>query len=101
MSKKPDALLKKLDILAEKIDILTMVTAITHQSQKLLEGKTQTEQIHILAKKKLPREVIALIVGTTPETVSVRLSEMKAEKQKEKAPKQEEKVQQNAEQKTV
>lgn len=83
LSGKNIELLKKLDILAEKIDVLTIVTAnLSSQNQKVLEGKTQTEQIRILAKRKLPREVIAMLVGTTPQTVSVRLSEMKSKKKK-------------------
>lgn len=87
MSAKEADLLKKLDVLAEKIDALAIVTAnLSSQHQKVLEGKTQTEQIQILSKRKLPREAIALIVGTTPETVSVRLSEMKSKKKKEKTP---------------
>ncbi|MEM3576884.1 MAG: hypothetical protein QXX51_00300 [Candidatus Bathyarchaeia archaeon] len=88
-------LLKKLDDLANKIDTLIMVTAVTHQSQKLLEGKSQKEQIKILAERKLPRDVIALIVGTKPEVVSVRLSELKSKsgKPKEKPQKQVEEAQ--------
>jgi len=87
LSGKEAELLKKLGVLAEKIDILAIVTAnLANQHQKALEGKTQTEQIQILSKRKLPKEAIALIVGTTVETVSVRLSEMKSRKKKEKAP---------------
>jgi len=82
LSAKETELLKKL---AEKIDILAIVTAsLANQHQKTLEGKTQTEQIQILSKRKLPKEAIALIVGTTVETVSVRLSEMKAKAKKRK-----------------
>lgn len=85
MSRKETELLKKLDVLAEKIDTLAIVTAnLANQHQKALEGKTQTEQIQILSKRKLPKEAIALIVGTTVETVSVRLSEMKSKAKKEK-----------------
>lgn len=91
MSGKEKELLGKLDVLAEKIDILTIVTAnLANQHQKALEGKTQTEQIQILSKRKLPKEAIALIVGTTLETVSVRLSEMKSKKKKENSPQKKE-----------
>lgn len=90
MGGKERELLRKLDVLAEKVDILSIVTAnLANQHQKALEGKTQTEQIQILSKRKLPKEAIALIVGTTLETVSVRLSEMKSKK-KEKTPKEKE-----------
>lgn len=89
MSTKEAKLLKKLEVLAKKIDILATVTAsLANQHQKVLEGKTQTEQIRILSKRKLPKEAIALIVGTTLETVSVRLSEMKPKKKTEKSPKE-------------
>lgn len=91
MSGKETELLKKLDVLAEKIDTLAIVTAnLANQHQKALEGKTQTEQIQILSKRKLPKEAIALIVGTTLETVSVRLSEMKSKKKKENSPQEKE-----------
>jgi hypothetical protein len=84
-------LLKKLDFLAEKIGVLAFVTAnLGSQHQKVLEGKTQAEQIQILSKRKLPREAIALIVGTTPEVVSVRLSQMKQKKEKKKTVKEKE-----------
>lgn len=91
MSGKETELLKKLEVLAEKIDILAIVTAnLANQHQKALEGTTQTEQIQILAKRKLPKEAIALIVGTTLETVSVRVSEMKSKKKKENSPQEKE-----------
>ncbi len=91
MSGKEKELLGKLDVLAGKIDTLTIVTAnLANQHQKALEGKTQTEQIQILSKRKLPKEAIALIVGTTLETVSVRLSEMKSKKKKEDSPQEKE-----------
>lgn len=70
--------------MARKIDILTKVTAIGMQKEKLLEGKKQKEQIKILAKLKIPRNIIALIVGTTPLTVSVTLSKMKSKQGKAK-----------------
>jgi ABC-type enterobactin transport system permease subunit len=84
MSPKETELLKKLDVLTKKVDTLAIVTAnLANQHQKALEGRTQTEQIQILWKRKLPKEAIALIVGTTLETVSVRLSEMKSKTKKE------------------
>ncbi len=86
MSTDKTELPKKLDALIEKVDILAIVTAnLANQHQKILEGKTQTEQIQILSKRRLPKEAIALIVGTTVETVSVRISEMKSKTKKEKA----------------
>jgi hypothetical protein len=89
MKEESSPLAKKLDALAQKIDVLSIVTAnLGVQHQKVLEGKSQTEQIQILSKRKLPKEAIALIVGTTAETVSARLSEMKSKKKKESSPRE-------------
>jgi hypothetical protein len=83
---KETELLNKFNVLAQKIDTLTIVTAnLANQHQKTLEGKTQTEQIQILSRRKIPKEAIALIIGTTVETVSVRLSEMKSKARKGQA----------------
>jgi len=73
-------LIKKLDELGTKIDALIQVVAITSQ-----KGKTKTSQIELLSNLGLPRTVIAWIVGTTPETVSVAMSQIRS---KEKAKKQ-------------
>jgi len=73
-------LFKKLDVLAQKIDILTMVTAIGLDKEKLFEGMLQRDQIKFLDELGFGRNLIALIVGTTPSTVSVTLSRMKKKK---------------------
>ena len=77
-------LLKKLDGLNKKIDVLITVTAIGIQRDKLFEGKTQKDQIIELDKLGLSRNIIALIVGTTPLTVSVTLSNMRKEQRAKK-----------------
>jgi hypothetical protein len=94
MSKQEDPLLKKLDLLAEKLNVLTTVILLKEHTKKILEGKkTQKEQIQTLKKWKLPNEVIALIIDTTPDVIGVRASEMKVKKtRKEKQPKPEQKV---------
>jgi len=46
------------------------------------KDKTDTEQILFLANLGFDRNSVAAIVGTTPNTVSVRLSEAKAEQDK-------------------
>jgi len=85
MTKELDKLLKKLEILGEKLDILTKVTAISIQKEKFFKDRTQKEQIEFLANIGLDRNIIALIVGTTPLTVSVTLSKMKKkQKRREK-----------------
>lgn len=96
MSEEQNPILKKLDLLAEKLDILTTVILLREQAKKILEGKkTQKEQIQILKKWKLSNEIIALVIGTTPDVISVRASEMKSGKsQKGNQTKQEEKGEQ-------
>lgn len=88
MSGDSKELLKKLDTLTKKIDVLTKVTAISIQKEKLLEKK-QKEQIKMLNKLGFSSSLIALILGTTPLTVSVTLSKMKKKKKAKQAkPKQ-------------
>jgi ABC-type enterobactin transport system permease subunit len=93
MSKESEALLKKLDILAERISTLTMVIASKpngEQLNKLLGKKSQKEQIRILKEWNFPNEVIALIIGTTIETVRVTLSKMKTKRKEGRQPRKEE-----------
>lgn len=84
MSAEPTKLLTKLDTLAKKLEILTLVTALDKRLDKLLVGKNQAEQIQILRKWDIPNEVIAIIVGTTPDVVAVRLSQLKSKGKKKK-----------------
>lgn len=81
-------LIKKLDELGTKIDALIQVVAITSRKESMLKGKTKTDQIVLLSDLGLPRTVVAWIVGSTPEAVSARLSQIrsktkKAEKEEE------------------
>jgi hypothetical protein len=80
MSKQDDKLIEKLNEISEKLDILTILYAGKENFIKLLEKKNQTEQIQTLRKWKLSNEVIAIIMGTTPDVVGVRISEMKSPK---------------------
>lgn len=77
-------LIKKLDELSAKVDALIHVVAITSRKEATLKGKTKTDQIKKLSDLGLSRNVIASIVGTTPETVSVTLSQLKAKKKRTK-----------------
>ena len=63
---------KQFQILIEKIDALIKITALN-----VLKDRSKTEQIKILADLGLGRQEIASMVGTTPLTVSVTLSQMK------------------------
>ena len=80
-------IVKKLDTLAKKIDILTKVTAINIQREKFIEGKKQKEQIKALHKLGFSPSLIALILGTTSNTVSVALSKARKKKKQVKRPK--------------
>jgi hypothetical protein len=80
MSLEMKDLLKKLDDLSEKVDILIKVTAISAQMETLFKGKKDKDKIKMLADMELPRNIIALLVGTTALTVSVTLSKMKPKK---------------------
>lgn len=75
--KELQKILKELQRLNAKVENLTQVVAISSQIEKILEEKTKTEQIEVLSVSGFSRNAIALVVGTTPETVSVRISEMK------------------------
>ena len=72
---------KQFDILISKIDTLIKVITITSNLPSDFRDKTKKEQIKYLYEinPKFDRGLIAIIVGTTPETISVRLSELRKE----------------------
>jgi len=76
-------LIQKLDNLDNKLDILIKLVAIT-SSMETMKKKPQKEQIKTLSDLGLSRSLIALLVGTTPLTVSVTLSQMKKKKKQTK-----------------
>ena len=80
---------KMLCELNARIDALTQVVAITSRRETILKGKTKKGQIETLAGLGLSREIIAFIVGTTPGTVSARVSEMKKRKKRKESGRQE------------
>ncbi len=69
---------KSQDQILEKLDLIARLLAISISQQNLLQDKNQGEQIGILSDLGLPGNIVALVVGTTPEIVSVRLSQMKS-----------------------
>lgn len=75
-------IIERLDELSAKIDTLVQIIAISPKIETILKDKTKTQQIEILSDLEFPKNAIALIVGTTPETVGVRISEMKKKKRK-------------------
>ena len=64
----------------EKIDLLTSVIALTSSLPSDFRDKTKKEQVKMIYQfnPKINRNVMAIIVGTTPGTVSVYLSEMRS-----------------------
>ena len=97
MSKEFDPILKKMDALAEKIDVLTKVISCKPNSEQingLLKKKSLTKQINILKQWDFSDEIMASIIGTTPESVRVTSIKMKSKGKKEKQPKPEQKVSQ-------
>ena len=83
---KPDytRLIQKLDNLNKKLETLIKLVAITSSMETTLKKKSQKEKIKILSDLGLSRNLIALLVGTTPPTVSVTLSKIKKKKKQAK-----------------
>jgi len=80
---KPDfekRLIQTLEELNAKVDALIQVVAISSRREKILKGKTKTDQIVILSDLGISKKLVALIVGSTPGAVSARLSQLKAKK---------------------
>ena len=77
-------LMGRLDELNAKIDTLISVVAVSSKMETILEDKSKKQQIEILSDLGLSKNAIALVVDTTPETVGVRISEMKKKKTKKK-----------------
>lgn len=74
--------IRKLDELGKKIDALIQVVAITSRKESMLKGKSKTDQIKLLSDLGLPRTVVAWIIGSTPESVSATMSQIKAKVKK-------------------
>jgi len=76
--------IRKLDELGKKIDALTQVVVITSQKVSTLKGKSKADRIKLLSDLGLHRTVVAWIVRTTPESVSVTLSQIRSKAKKAK-----------------
>lgn len=74
--------IRKLDELGKKIDALIQVVAITSRKEVMLKGKSKADQIKILSDLGLPRTVVAWIVGTTPDSVSSTMSQIRSKEKK-------------------
>lgn len=85
MSEDTKELIKQIKSLNENIDALAKVTAINIGKDVIFKGKKKKEEkIEILDKMGLPRSIIAIIVGSTPESVSAIKSMKKPKSPKPK-----------------
>ena len=74
---------KLLEDLNSNIEILSKVTALTFRKDSIFKGKeTKQEQIEALEELKLPDDIIALVVGSTTESVRALRSMRKAKAKK-------------------
>ena len=88
MSKETTALTKQLKALNKNIDVLNKVTAVSIGKEEIFKGKeTKEEKIEALDKIGLPRTLIAIMIGSTPESVSALKSMKKPKSRKQKAKK--------------
>ena len=86
MSKETTALTKQLKALNKNIDVLNKVTAVSIGKEEIFKGKeTKEEKIEVLDKIGLPRTLIAIMIGSTPESVSALKSMKKPKSRKQKA----------------
>lgn len=70
---------EQFNLIIEKIDLLTSIIALTSSLPSDFRDKSKKEQVKMIYQfnPNINRNVIAIIVGTTPGTVSVYLSEMR------------------------
>lgn len=74
--------IRKLDELGKKMDALIQVVAITSRRESMLKGKSKADQIKLLSDIGLPRTIVGWIVGTTPDSVSSTMSQIRSKERK-------------------
>lgn len=98
VSKETKELTKQLKALNANIDILNKVTAVNIGKDEIFKGKeTKEEKIEALDKIGLPRTLIAIMIGSTPESVSTLKSMKKPKSRKQRAEKKNQGVTENDE----
>jgi hypothetical protein len=74
-----DRMIELLEKINANIDILSKITVLTLRKEALFKGKdTKQEQIEVLEDLKLPDNVIALVIGSTVDSIQVLRSQRKA-----------------------
>lgn len=73
---------RKLEVLTDRLENLTKIVAISSRFETFFKGKTKGEQIKILSDLGLSRELVALMVGTTTDSVYSTLSHIKSKKKR-------------------
>lgn len=83
MSKETKDLINQLKALNEDIDLLTKVTAISVGKDTIFKGmKELGDKVHALDVYDLPDKIIAMLVGSTPDSVKTSRSQKKKGKTK-------------------
>lgn len=78
MSKESKDLINQLKTLNKNIDVLTKVTAISVGKDTLFKGmKELGDKVDAVGVFDLPDKIIAMLVGSTPDSVKTSRSKMK------------------------
>lgn len=74
-----DRIIELLEKLNTNVEVLSKITVLTLRKDALFKGKdTKQEQIEVLEDLKLPDDVIALVIGSTVESIRALRSQRKA-----------------------
>jgi hypothetical protein len=83
LSKENKDLINQLKTLNENISLLTKVTAISVGRETIFKGKERKEEkLEALDDLKIPDEITALLIGSTPESIRAIRSQQKKAKAK-------------------
>jgi hypothetical protein len=86
MSKKPKDLTNQLKDLNKNVDLLIKVMAISVGKETIFEGMEELgDKVHALDVYDLPDKIIAMFVGSTPDSVKTARSQKKKSKGKKKS----------------
>lgn len=83
LSQDNKELIKAIDKLNENIDLLTKVTALSMSKESLFsKADTKQQQVEALEPLDLPDKIIALIIGSTTDSVKSLRSQIKGKAKK-------------------